>query len=579
VRTLATVLGLLAAAAGISVSAAPVQYRVEVEAPPALAVPLRRGLNLVRWQDDPEMNPALLRRLAAEAERDARDVAATEGFFSPSVRLEIDESVQPWLVRLFIEPGPLTRVAAVDIRFLGPAGTDPEARKRLEQIREAWALPVGAPFRQEAWEQAKQAASAQLARWRYAAARVAESLARVDPEARQARLTVELESGPPFRFGEVRVSGLQRYAEALVKNMSPVAPGDVYDRDLLVLYQRRLADTGYFASVQTAIDARTAQAEAATLRVAVIEAPAKRLEAGVSYNTDVGPRLQLRYGDQDLRDAAWRLRSELSLDTKIQEIGLDLDSPPQRGGRWNHWFSRAKRTDIQNEETRAFALGVAHNFGTDVVPSAAVLSWHLEEQRSGTLPGDSRHAVYLGLRRSFRRTDEVVAPRSGYFGDLEAGGGLPGASTQEFLRVTGHASIFLPVGRDGDLVVRTQGGLVRAQTRAGIPTDFLFRTGGDQTVRGYAFESIGVREGDAVVGGRRLFVASAEYTHWLTENWGAAAFIDAGDAWDDGEAFDASIGHGLGLRFRTPIGPARADLAYGRRTREYRLHISIGYAF
>ncbi len=478
-----------------------------------------------------------------------------------------------------LEPGPRTRVAGVDLRLSGPVTAGPEAAEALERVRAAWPLGPGQPFRQEDWEEAKRRAVVELGRWRYAAARVAESAARVDPAARTARLSVVLESGPPFRFGAIEVRGLQRYPPEIVHNMSPIRAGEAYDREQVALYQRRLMETGYFASVQAIIDDDPAQAQAAPLRIAVIEAPSQRLEAGVSYNTDVGPRLQLRYGNEDLRDSAWRLSSELSLDAKIQELQLDLDAPPGPGARWNNYFSRARRSHIQGEITRSFALGIARNFGTDVAPSAAILSWHLEDQRTETTPRDSRHAVYAGLRRTFRRTDDVVAPRAGYFGNVEVGGGLPGVSSQDFLRVTARASWLRPLWRNGDLLLRAQAGAVLADTRENIPSDFLFRTGGDQTVRGYAFESIGVAEDGAVVGGRRLAVASAEYTHWLSDNWGAAVFVDAGDAWDDDQDFDAVVGHGLGLRFRTPIGPARADIAYGRETREYRLHISIGYTF
>jgi translocation and assembly module TamA len=152
-------------------------------------------------------------------------------------------------------------------------------------------------------------------------------------------------------------------------------------------------------------------------------------------------------------------------------------------------------------------------------------------------------------------------------------------STQKFLRAIGKASLLIPVGSRGDLLTRAQAGAVRADTRQGIPTTFLFRTGGDQTVRGYAFESLGVREADAIVGGRRLFVASVEYTHWFAEEWGIAAFADAGDAWDEGERFRAALGYGLGVRLRTPIGPARVDVAYGEDAGELRLHLSVGYVF
>lgn len=575
----ATPLVLLAALAGFPATAAGLDYRVEVEAPAALAAPLRKGLNLVRWQGDPQMTPGLLRRLASEAAKDARGVAAAEGYFSPQVRVSIDDQVEPWRVRLELEPGARTAIAGVEIRFSGPAATDPQAADLLGAVPRSWSLRRGQPFRQEDWEAAKRNAVNALSRWRYAAARIASSEARIEPERRAAYLTVELDSGPPIRFGPVQVAGTRRYAPAVVENLSPVRPGDDYDRAKLVVYERRLAETGYFASVRAEVDLQAEDPAGAPLRVAVIEAPAKQVESGISYNTDVGPRFQVRYSDHDLRDSAWRLRSALALDAKIQELKLDLDAPPRSGGRWNNYFARMAQTDIQNELARSFALGIAHNFGIDVAPSAAILSWHLEDQRAGSVITDSRHAVYAGLRRTFRRTDEVVAPRSGYFGSVEIGGGLPGVSTEKFLRTTGRANLLFPVGRSGDLLLRAQGGYVNSSTRLGIPTTFLFRTGGDQTVRGYAFESIGVREGDAIVGGRRLFVASAEYTHWIGENWGIAAFVDGGDVWDQDQRFDAALGYGLGARFRTPIGPARADLAYGRETREYRLHISIGFAF
>ncbi|MGE3376533.1 MAG: autotransporter assembly complex family protein [Vicinamibacteria bacterium] len=572
-------MAILLALACAPAMAAGIAYDVDIEAPPELADALREGLDIVRWQGDPQMSPELLRRLAEEAVADAREAAAAEGYFSAEAAASIDEGAQAWRVSLRVVPGERTRVAAIDIGFRGPVATDPDAGEALARVRRAWPLRTGAPFRQADWEDAKLRAVAELSAWRYAAARVASSEARIDPATREARLSVTLESGPAFRFGEVRVSGTSRYDPALVENMSPVRAGEDYERAALLVYQRRLAETGYFASVQVDVDSRPEVAAAAPVRVAVLEAPAKHVESGLSYNTDVGVRLQLRYSDQDLRDAAWRLRTGFAVDSKIQELQLDLDSPPQRGARWNNYFARLARTDIQNEIARSFALGVAHNFGTDVAPSAAIVSWHLEDQRTGTTLTDSRHAVYAGLRRNFRRTDDVVDPRSGYFGHVEIGGGLPEASSQSFLRAVAHASYVLPQGRRSELLLRAQGGVVRADARAGIPTTFLFRTGGDRTVRGYAFESIGVAEGDAIVGGRRLFVASVEYTHWVSERWGAAAFVDSGDAWDDGERFDPVVGHGLGVRLRTPIGPARVDIAYGRETRDYRLHLSIGYVF
>lgn len=544
-----------------------------------MAQTLREGLNITRWQQDPQMTADQLRRLAEEAVREARETAATEGYFTPRVELSIDEAVQPWIVRLSVEPGERTLIGDIDIRFSGPAVQDEDARAAFKRVRDTWTLRRGQPFRQADWQDAKRRAARELAAWRYAGARVVDSQATVDPQTRRASLTVQLDSGPPFRFGEIRVSGVKRYSDRIVENLSPFSPGDVYDRDKLLVYQRRLLETGYFVSVQADIDPAEGLANASPVRVAVIEASTQHVEAGVGYNTDVGPRLELRYSNQDVRDSAWRFRSALRLDDEIQQLQLDLDLPPRPGGRWTSYFGRARQADIQNETTRELAVGTALNWGAEVTPSSFIVSGHLEEQRVAGDVTDNRHAVYFGHRRTFRKTDDFISPRSGYLAMFEVGGSPTALASRQFLRGIISGSVFIPFGRRGDLLLRGQTGRVLAETREGIPSTFLFRTGGDQTVRGYAFESLGVRQGDAIVGGRRFVVGSTEYTHWFSDTWGIAGFVDAGNAWDGDSELKAALGLGLGARFRTPIGPIRADLAYGEQTGEYRLHFSVGYSF
>jgi translocation and assembly module TamA len=120
---------------------------------------------------------------------------------------------------------------------------------------------------------------------------------------------------------------------------------------------------------------------------------------------------------------------------------------------------------------------------------------------------------------------------------------------------------------------------VIAQSRVGIPSNFLFRTGGDTTVRGYAFESLGVQQGDAVVGGRYYWVGSVELVHWITRTWGVAGFVDAGNAKDKVSELSPALGYGVGARLHTPIGPFRLDVAYGEETKRVRLHFSVGLTF
>ena len=559
--------------------AAALEYRVEIEAPAALAKLLER-LSLLRWRADPDMNAERLRRLVDEAVAEAKEALATEGYFSADLSSSIEQSSEPWLVRLRVEPGPRTRVGEVEIRFSGPVTADGEARSLMNRVRQGWTLRRGQPFRQEDWEAAKRGAVRELAGWRYAAAKIASSEAHIDPKAAQARLTIDLDSGPPFRFGAIDVTGARRYPAALVVNLAPLKAGDVYDRDRLLLYQQRLLESGYFASVQAEVDANPALADAAPLHVAVLEGNSQRIEGGISYNTDVGPRVEARYGNMDIFDSAWRFRSSLRLDQKIKDLRLDFDSPPRPGAVWQNYFAQAKEQDIQNELTRNLTVGVSHNLSFGPTPAALVLSATNEDQRIGDQVADTRYAVYFGGRRQLRKTDALVLPRRGYVGTVEVGGAPATLSSRAFLRGVVSATLFLPVGRSGDLILRGQGGAVLSNALEGIPSNFLFRTGGDQTVRGYAFESLGVQQAGAIVGGRRLLVGSAEYVFWVSDIWGVAVFADAGDAWDAGLRPDKlAHGYGAGPRFRTPIGPVRADLAYGERTGEWRLHFSVGYTF
>lgn len=566
----------LAAGPALAQQAA-VRYTVRIEASRELRTMLEEGLALRRWAADEQMTEPLLERLMAEAESDAREAIATRGYFSARVNVGLDRTTDPWTVTIEVDPGPAARVASADVAVSGPAAQEPRAAPLIERIRREWALKPGERFTQDAWNDAKRAATRELAGWRYAAARVARSEARIEPKAAEAALSVELDSGPAFRYGETEVSGTDRYPEHMVQALSPAAPGELYDRETLRLFERRLMATGYFASAQAAIVPDRDRAAAAPVRVAVIEGRSQQAETGLSFNTDVGLRAEARYRNMDLFNTAWRLRSELQLDRKIRQGRVDLEAPPRRGGTWLSHFVQARDTRIQNEVNRELSGGVAYNWGLGGEPSALLASAHVEEQRVPELGVDHRHAVFLGYRTQFRDTDEWDLPRRGYIAEVSVGGAPRALASRQFVRTTARAQVFIPVGAD-DLLLRGELGAVFADAREGIPSTFLFRTGGDQTVRGYAFESLGVRRGDAVLGARRLAVASAEYIHWVRESWGLAGFVDAGDAWDTG-SFRPAYGIGAGARFRTPIGPVRADLAYGTEEKSLRLHFSVGFTF
>jgi translocation and assembly module TamA len=570
--------GALVCAAAFAQEPGP-KYRLSVDAPTKeLREMLARGSQLARWQSDPQMTPELLRRLADEAVREAREALAAQGYFSALVSFSLDRDRTPWALTLHVVPGTQTVVRSVEIAFSGPGAADPEAGRLRSEVRRDWLLRPGMPFTQAAWNEAKREAVRKLASWRYAGARLGSSRARVDPETNGAALEVTLESGPPYQFGAVEVRGTKRYPEEVVANLSPVQPGGTYDREVLNLYARRLLATGYFASARVEVAADAPEGGAAPVRASVIEGNTQHFEGGVSFNTDAGLRLELSHRNVSLFDSAWRGRSQLRIDQLTQEARYDLEAPPSPGARWWSSSASAKNSIIQEEENAELALAVAHNWAGRGTPTSVLASFHAEEQRISGQAVDHRHAVYFGFSAGFRSTDDLVLPRRGYFGRVTAGAAPDELSTRGFQRGTAQGTLLVPLGRNDDLQLRAEGGIVVARSREGIPSTFLFRTGGDQTVRGYAFESLGVRQGDAVLGGRYLAIGSVEYTHWFAPAWGLAAFIDGGDAWDTGD-FEPVYGVGGGVRFRTPIGPVRVDAAYGEAVESWRLHFSVGFVF
>ena len=126
---------------------------------------------------------------------------------------------------------------------------------------------------------------------------------------------------------------------------------------------------------------------------------------------------------------------------------------------------------------------------------------------------------------------------------------------------------FQQLGEKGELILRGELGALGSNGKEGVPSTVLFRTGGDQSVRGYAYESLGVKDGSAIVGGRYLAVASVEYQYYFIKNWGVAFFVDAGNAGDTIKELDPAFGYGIGGRWRSPAGPIGVDLAYGERSR------------
>jgi len=559
---------------------------VRLEAPAPLDVFLSRHLDLPESvpdaQTDATAHAALMHRVPIEI----AELLATEAYFSP--RVDLHPAADG--LRIVVVPGPRTTVATVEIGFRGHLSTAEQAERRAA-LRAAWSLPPGAAFRSPDWVAAKQALLAAATETDYVAARLVASRAEVDPETAAAHLELTLDSGAAARFGPLTVDGLKRYDRTLVAGLAPFAPGEPYRRAALLDFQSRLQNTPWFHSV--AVEAAPEGSADIPVHVTLAEAPAKRIGLGAGISTNTGARGEANFRHHDFLGRAWDFGAGLRLEQKRQTLFASLDLLPDAQGYRLGFGGRIETNDIQGLATTRQVLGATRSRTKGRIETRLGLEWQREEHRPDEALAATDHALTLDWHWIRRAVDDLLDPRRGNVVELRLGGASRHLlSDRNFLRTQLRVQQWWPVGWLGPRDVfslRGELGYTAAGSRFGIPQDYLFRTGGAQSVRGHAYQSLGVREGSAVVGGRALAIASAEYTHWLhgKENaagpWGIAAFVDAGDAADDWRTLDPAVGIGAGVRWKSPAGPLALDLAHGLaregRAAQWQLHFSLMVAF
>lgn len=548
---------------------------VTLSAPSSIEALLHEHLEL---PDAPIVDKTSQHVFLRRAKREISKLLATEGYFSPTVTLnrELSEDIE-----IIVKPGLRTHVSEVTIEFKGEITSKSKAQqKRIKQLRKAWSLKTGEPFRSHDWEEAKAKLLSDIKQEDYAAAKIIDSQAIVDPDNKRVQLIVVVDSGPAFYFGELIITGLERYQDTKIENFSPFKPGDPYRRELLFYFQNALQKVPNFSSVSVSINPDRSSHKAAPILVQLSEKKSKRIALGAGYSSNNGGRGEINYHDYNFLDRALNLNSTLRLEQKRQTFFAGIDTLPNKDNIQYSLGSRLQRTDIEDLETINQRVNFTRSYLSKNNQRQLGLSWQREEKRPSGGISETNEALVIDWRWRKHKVDNPLNVRQGSISEIRIGGASQQVSSdQDFLRTYARQQFWWPVGKRDVLFIRGEAGFTVADSRFGIPQEYLFRAGGIHSVRGYDFMSLGVREGDAIVGGRAMATGTIEYTHWLFEKWGGAVFTDIGSAADSWQKFNPSVGYGAGLRWRSPTGPLALDLARGHETGVLRFHFSIAVAF
>ncbi len=573
-------------------------FTVEVKAPDTVRDYLVRNLEIQRYRQLDDLGAAELSRLMVAAEGNARELLGTLGYFTPTLTLELHETPgakAPREVAITVEPGELTRVANVQIGFSGPIGSDASAEAQRDAIRTDWPLRAGQPFTQQAWDNAKAATLRSLTAKRFPTGSIGMSRAEIDADRSEAKLSLDYQSGPAYRFGPLDVRGSERYDADGARRIARVPTGSDYDQQKLLDAQQRLASSGYYDSVFLTLDTDGANPLWAPVIAQLREAPMQKVVLGAGFTTDSGPRLSADHIHNRMPLLGWRAVSKLSVDRETKSLGTEWNQIPDDKG-WR-WFGSGL---LKNEVSGSYKVDSGRLRGglgktSDHIDYNYFLQYDYATNRGFNAP-PSASALSVNWGWTGRYFDDAGAPTRGHGLALELGLGYTLTGERlPFTRVYGRWLGIVPLGtvksddgasaRSGRIQLRAEAGAVVAKDSAQIPSTLMYLTGGDTTVRGYSYRQIGtVRADGQIVAGRYLGVASVEwqrpfvYRGKMTE-WESAVFVDAGAVADKPGELNAKVGVGVGARWRSPFGPVQADVAYGVDTKKFRLHLRLGFTF
>ena len=590
-----------AAAAARSADATPrsLGVRIEIEAPSDLKALLERHLDLVRLgriaRD--EVEDSEWSRLIDAAPTQVRQLLLTEGYVAPRVMLQRQPARaagQPDVVLLQVEPGQRARISRLTLEVegaleIGAQGSVPveseHARKTLEQLRTRWALQPGAEFRNPLWTDAKAAALARLRAAGYATAVWSGTGAEIDPEGNAVRLFLVVDSGPLFRFGGLIIDGLTVQDESTVLNLAATRLGTPVTETLLLDFQDRLQKSGLFDSIAVTLDADPARADTARVQVRLGEAARQVYTLGLGFSANNGARASVEHVYRRVFGFAATARNKGEWGEKRQVWDGELSTHPNARLYRNLLGGAVER--LVNDSDTVLSQRVRLGRTQDIQRIERLFFVEAERsQREAASTSVQAVAVSGNFHAIWRELDSLLLPTRGVSLGLQLGAGRSHGNTAKagyFGRTYARLTGYWPLGRAVFGQARVEAGQVfLARTDTVLPQSQLFRAGGDDSVRAYASRSLGPIVNGVVGGGKSLLTASVELATPISTRlpslWGAV-FVDAGNASNDFKNFKALTGAGVGVRWRSPVGPLRMDWAWSPETRQSRLHFSVGVTF
>ncbi|HEX7815324.1 autotransporter assembly complex family protein [Dyella sp.] len=514
-----------------------------------------------------DVTEAQARRLYQRAGDQVKLALQPYGYYEPSVDGDIKQQGKNWQVTLHVTPGEPVKVTSVDVKLDKTAASIPvirRAQRAVERLK-------GQILNDGAYDGARDAVSGALTANGFLDARLVTHRVEVNRSEHSASIKLAWTAGQRYRYGTVHFEGSQ-FREGFLDRYVPFKSGDYFDQDQLLQLQQALNGADYFSVVNVLPEVD----EKANGRVDVkVElAPAKRTiyTGGPFIGTDTGVGLRGGMERRWVNDRGHKWKNELVVAQRLKTLStlytVPMPGQDQRSFNYGANFrdantdtSKSRTLELVANETRLWhgwtrTVGLHALSGTFTVGQQA----NENENEAGIEHGRST-LLYPEVSLSRKQADNPTFVRKGWGVNIYARSTVGTlASDTRFSQIAADAKWIRAFTRRDRLILRGAVGYTVTGDFNALPPQLRFFAGGDRSVRGYGYQTIGPKNDyDRVIGGKNLLVASTEVEHYFTRNWGMAAFVDAGNAFN-GTDYNPRIGAGLGVRWLSPVGMIRVDL-------------------
>jgi len=534
-----------------------------------------RRLTLARHQNDGHLTERQVRRFYRTAESEIASALEPFGYYSPIIQPSLSREKDGWKAEFHIDPGEPVRVTDLDIKLSGPGRADPA----LVAAVESFPLSKGDVFDHQRYETGKRRMTSVAIEAGYREVVFIRQTVAVSREKHTAGIMLTMDSGHRYLFGATTFQA-DFLSHRLLQRILPYAQGDPFSPRLLIELRQAMLSSDYFSDVEVSTGSIPEGTFEVPVFVKLHPKDANTYGFGLGYGTDTGTRGSIEWTNRRLNWYGHQLNLQLQPSERKSYFG-GVYTIPIRNPRQDRlaFLAKWEKEDFENTHTELRKL----TFGYDHIRSIGEYSIYLAYLDENYDTGlESGHATLLmpGLRTTWRFADDRLATRRGIRFTLDLTGADRNVlSDATFLQAQLASKAVYAFFEDWRFIGRFQLGTTLIDNIYDLPPSLRFYTGGDQSVRGYAYKSIGPEDKEGnVIGGRNLVNYSVELERILFDNWSAALFFDSGDSFNSVPDLAMQYGAGAGIRWSAPFGQIRLDIAtpLSEGGGSWRIHFNVG---